>query len=114
MKVKEWIASGLAKALGYKESVGGLGGWFTKGHRWKDFIDDIIEQKKSYYEAIRQSVVDNGLRITGELHQNSDSGIPLFEDDTVGIFSWRAWGDLMAAIWSEEEDKDYSYMDFYM
>jgi hypothetical protein len=32
----------------------------------------------------------------------------------VATFSYRGWGDIMAAIWSEEENKDYNYMDFYM
>jgi hypothetical protein len=28
--------------------------------------------------------------------------------------TFRAWGDFMDAVWSEEEDRDMSYMDFYM
>ena len=40
--------------------------------------------------------------------------MPLFSDGKVATFSFRGWGDLMAAIWSEAEDKDYGYMDFYM
>ena len=47
-------------------------------------------------------------------HQNDDHGVPKSDDDTVGLFSFRSWGDLMAAIWSEEEDKDYDYLNFYM
>ena len=40
---------------------------------------------------------------------------PVFDDGTVGSFSFRAWGDLMAAIWNTEENTNkYSYMDFYM
>ena len=97
-------------------SVGGLGGWFgwkKKGQRWKDFIKRVKDEKKPYYEAIRKSVVENGIRYTGVQHQDEDDGVPLFSDNTIGSFSYRAWGDLMAAIWSEEEDKDYSYMNFY-
>ncbi len=38
----------------------------------------------------------------------------MFNDGTAGMFSFRAWGDLMAAIWAEHENRDYGYMDFYM
>jgi len=112
MKVKRWIS--LKQAEEYKESVGWVGGWFSNGHRWKDYIEDYKEPISLYLEAIRQSVLENCLRLTGEQHQYSINGIPLFEDDTVGIFTFRAWGDLMAAIWSEAENKNYSYIDFYM
>lgn len=90
--------------------IGGLGGMFRDGYRWKDYCDPGCE----YYESLRKSILDNNLRITGEEHQESDNGAPMFEDGTVGLFSWRAWGDLMAAVWSEKEDKNYNYMDFYM
>ena len=114
MKVKEWIR--YSEAEQYEKSIGGWGGWFNfeeTGMRWKDFIDDIVPEKRQYYEAIRESAVANGLRLKGSDHQYSEHGVPLFDDDTVGLFTYRAWGDLMAAIWSEKEDKDYSYMDFY-
>lgn len=111
MKVVDWIA--YADCENYTDSVGGLGGFFKDGMRWKDFIGSYTDKAKPYYEAIRQDVIKKGIRITGERHQYSDNGVPLFEDNTVGTFSYRAWGDLMAAIWSEHEDKDYCYMDFY-
>ena len=110
MKVIDWIDG--EEADSKRESVGWLGGWFEKGHRWDDYIELFHEESRPYIEAIRQSVIENKMRTTGEEHQYS--AVPLFEDDTVGMFSFRAWGDLMAAIWSTEEDKDYHYMDFYM
>lgn len=112
MKVIKWI--NYSESHEYKESCGGLGGWFDDGHRWEDFIDDWIEEVKPYLEAIRKSAIENDLKLTGQQHQHGHKGVPLFEDNTVGSFSYRAWGDLMAAIWSTEENKDYSYMDFYM
>lgn len=42
----------------------------------------------------------------------TDCGCPVFSDGTVSRMSFRAWGDFMAAVWSEEEDKDYCYVDF--
>ncbi|MEE8295087.1 MAG: hypothetical protein V3R64_05205 [Sphingomonadales bacterium] len=81
--------------------------------RWKDFIAEIYSDDRDYYEAVRASVIKNKFRFTGSGHQSDDQGVPQFSEDTVGVFTFRAWGDLMATIWSEEEDKDYTYMDFY-
>ncbi len=115
MKVIKWISE--KESEGKKESIGGMGGWFNfkeTGLRWKDYIEIWQDIAKPYAGAIRESVVKNKLRLTGNDHQYSGSGVPLFEDDTIGSFSFRGWGDIMAAIWSEEENKDYNYMDFYM
>jgi len=114
--VKEWISDNTANK--YENApCGGMGGWFgfkESGQRWKDYKETFIEITQPYIEAIRQSVIEKHLKLTGEQHQYSDQGVPLFSDNTVGLFTFRAWGDIMAAIWSEEENKDYSYMDFYM
>lgn len=94
-------------------AITALGGFFQKGMRWKDYIKIWNNNSKNYIEAIRKSVVENNIKITGELHQNSYCGVPMFENMKVASFSFRAWGDLMAAIWSTEENTDYCYMDFY-
>lgn len=95
-------------------SFGRLGGFFENGMRWKDYIDTVLPEKRLYAEAFRKFAVSNNIRITGEQHQESSEAVPLFSDGTIMSLSWRAWGDIMAAIWSEEENKDYNYMDFYM
>jgi hypothetical protein len=65
-----------------------------------------------YLEALRLSILHLGLTEGGFWHQR-DCGVPLFSDDTVGFFSMRAWGDLMAAIWNSElATKSFSYVDF--
>ena len=106
-------------------SVGGLGGWFNYDtnnpdinsvkaeHRWIDFLETYNDDVHDYLEAIKEAVLDEGLQITGYDHCCSDCGIPLFDDDTIAVLSGRAWADLMAAIWSEHDDKSYSYMEFY-
>lgn len=111
IEVKKWIYSGTTS--NYDILGNCLGGFFQKGMRWKDFISHIDPEKIEYLEAIRKDVIAKGIRITGQQHQDCDDGTPLFNDYSIGIFSWRAWGDLMAAIWAEEEDKDCCYMDFY-
>lgn len=55
-----------------------------------------------------------GIREGGDWHQSDACGCPVFSDGTTALFSYRAWGDIMAAIWSEHDGKDYGYMDFYM
>ncbi len=111
-KVTAWISSKDAERQ--KVAIGGLGGFFADGMRWKDYIEIRNNETRFYAEAIRKDVQKNNIRITGQNHQELDNGVPLFDDGKVGTFSYRAWGDLMAAIWSEAENKDYRYMDFYM
>ncbi len=115
--VTEWINSWDVDKKKYKKSVGGMGGWFNfheEGKRWKDYLEEMKEKYHPYLEAIRMAVLRTGNRATGDDHQHALGCVPLFSDKTVGQFSFRGWGDLMAAIWSENEDKDYNYMDFYM
>lgn len=116
MKVTSWIS--YEEAQSYPDNkIGGMGGWFNfheKGQRWKDYIGIFEPQAHIHIEALRESIIENNIRTGGDDHQQSDNGVPLFSDGTVATYSYRAWGDLMAAVWSEVEDKDYNYMDFYM
>lgn len=98
---------------GFEEAIGGLGGWFTDGMRWKEYSDIYTEEGIPYAEALRAAILDRGLKCTGRQHQNDSRMVPVFSDGTYASFSYRAWGDLMAAVWSEQEGKDYHYMDFY-
>ena len=91
-----------------------MGGFFSPGMRWKDYISVMAKCHKKYLNAIRRYVLHNELKYGGDDHQTSEYGVPQFTDGKVASFSYRAWGDLMAAIWSTEENKDYGYMDFYM
>jgi hypothetical protein len=98
-------------------SIGGLGGWFNfkeTGQRWRDFIAHLRDPDRPYAEGLRTSILWNYIRHGGDWHQHSLEGTPVFSDETVGLFSYRAWGDLVAAVWSEEENRDYTYIDFYM
>ena len=107
-------------------ALGGWGGWFgfdreendeKRGkahHRWKDYVEDLPPECVPYAEALREACVKHNIRITGLQHQNEANGVPVFSAGKIGSFSFRAWGDLMAAIWSEAENRDYNYMDFCM
>ena len=122
MKVDRWIS--YADADGMPESpLGGMGGWFGAGvkdgrshfnepHTWDDYLDNWKEARP-YAEAVRESVIDLRLWESGDFHQGDDCGVPVFDDGTVATFSFRAWGDLMAAIWTQQLGRQYCYMDFY-
>ena len=64
---------------------------------------------------LRESIIKNQIGWTGKSMQDFGyETVPLWSNGKVDTYSWRAWGDLMAAVWSSEDNKDYSYMDFYM
>lgn len=90
------------------------GGVVKPGDRWINYIDQFEDWKKPYIEAIRLDIINRNLKITGREHQLSSDGTPRFNNGKYGIFSFRAWGDLMAATWAEHENKNYSYLDFYI
>lgn len=108
-----------------------LGGWFNAGfkvnpsvkdgieetekkHTLGDYQDEIANSKfEVYFEALRKEILAKGIKLGGYFHQsNTEAGVPVFSDGKVATYSLRAWGDLMAAIWSEKEGKNYSYIDF--
>lgn len=102
--------------------IGGLGGWFNSNniHKkeeptnmvWQDYLDYHEKSAHPYLEALRTEIKTNNLQITGEHHQYN-SCAPLFSDGKIAEFSYRAWGDLMAAIYSTKE-KPLDYMEYYM
>ena len=92
--------------------IGGLGGWFGHSHTWADYLNMFEPGAIPYLLAMQAAVTRDGIREGGDWHQ--DCGVPLFDDGTVATYSYRAWGDLLAAIWSEHDGVSYSYMNFYM
>ena len=118
IKVDRWIEydkAEEARAAGTLTDCGfGLGGFFQDGMRYYDYIETFKDEALPYIEALRVSIIDKQIRKGGDWHQDSDCGVPVFSDNSAGFFSYRGWGDLLAAIWSEHDNKDYNYMDFYM
>jgi hypothetical protein len=113
-----WIRKFIAyeEAKGYPDNLGTLGGFFRDGMRWKDYLEisGYNAEGCRCLEALRSYIVKHRIRRGGDWHQHSKKGVPLFSDGSVACYSYRAWGDLMAAIWSEHDNRDYCYMDFYM
>lgn len=113
MKVIKLLTESEAEAGNYPESVGLIGGWFSNGHRWPHYEIHIEGRAgEQYIYALRAYILENKVWIGGDQHQYE--GVPLFEDGTIALLSYRAWGDLMAAVWSTELNRDFNYMDFYM
>jgi hypothetical protein len=124
VRVIDWIANDAAEDKP-EAPIGGLGGWFGFNpktgegvtHTWADYIATWKEPAWPYAEALRDAIVAGRIWECGDWHQadvlSDGRGVPLFEDGTVATFSFRAWGDLMAAVWSEQLGRQYCYMDFY-
>ena len=111
MRVKKWIS--YAEGREYPTAIGGWGGWFEDGMRWADFLAEFDDEAHPYMEAMRQAILEKKIRKGGSWHQDEgEQGMPLFDDNTVGSFTFRAWGDLLAAVWSEAENKNYNYVSF--
>jgi hypothetical protein len=111
MTVTHWTSYEAAQEL--ESPFERMGGFFRKGMRWADYLMQWPEFPE-YSEALREAIIIRALKQGGDWHQHDEEGVPVFSDGTAATFSYRAWGDLLAAIWSTEEDKDYGYMDFYM
>lgn len=112
MKIVEWID--YEEAEGKEENgLGGCGGFFKKGMRWKDYSKGFTIRGKIKLRILRKEIIKKELKYTGRIHQEGCEAVPLWSNGKVDTYSYRAWGDLMAAIWSTEENRDYSYMDFY-
>lgn len=114
MKVVRWIC--YADTAGMTSSIGGLGGWVDPGVTWPAFLEALEPERRPYYEALRAEIVARKLWHSGDWHQDDHAdGVPVFEDETIATLSFRAWGDLMAAIWNTEiPEAPYSYMSFYV
>ena len=72
------------------------------------------EDFREIMQLIGDEVVKHGYSFGGQDHQNAATGVPVFSDGTCLRASMRAWGYIMAAIHSEIEGINLSYMDFYM
>lgn len=112
IRVVDWISYEEAETK--EDHCGGMGGWFSEGHTWADYAALYSEETLPYLEAIRDDVLASGRFLCGNEHQELDTGTPLFSDGTVGSFSYRGWGDLMAAIATIHDGKPHHYMEFYM
>lgn len=111
--VVDWIAYSDTEEM--TESIGGMGGWFgwSDDNTWDDYLESWKDEVRPYAEALKENVLSTGRFINGYDHQYAEDGVPLFSDGTIGSFSMRAWGDLMAAIATVKDGGSHNYMEFY-
>jgi hypothetical protein len=81
---------------------------------WLAYVMQYPAQWHPHVEAVRQSILDQGIWAGGDWHQESAHGVPMLSDGHFFCFSWRGWGGLLAAVWSSELGEHFTYMDFYM
>jgi hypothetical protein len=112
-RVIGWVSTASIENRGLVD-IGGWGGFFRESDDWSAYIANIDKEFVPHHESLRLAIIAKGLRRGGDWHQNSQDGVPVFNDGAVGTFSFRAWGDLMAATWTGEDGRGYGYMDFYM
>lgn len=79
---------------------------------WADYLSYLNPGAREYVEALRAEIVEKGIRKGGIWHQESGEGFPVFSDGSVAAFNLRSWGDLLAAIWSTEGPRFYSFQEF--
>lgn len=90
--------------------IGGMGGW-VDGEDWHTFSAQLKKGELPYYNALKTYIKANDLWNGGFWHESE--GCPVFEDGTVISCSYRAWGDIMAAVHNSiERSHPYSYYDF--
>jgi len=73
----------------------------------QDEVNDLIL-------TVAGEIKNNGYMLSGDDHQNSDTGVPVFENGTCFRASMRAWGFIMAVAFPEINGNETQYMDFYM
>ncbi|MBQ3253221.1 MAG: hypothetical protein IJA65_01585 [Acholeplasmatales bacterium] len=66
------------------------------------------------FSLICDEIIEKKYLFSGEEHQYSFTGVPLFSDGTCFRASMRSWGVIMASIYSGPNGEKLSYMDFYM
>lgn len=94
--------------------------------RWDHYnYDDKSGSQKEYrelddpnpqetYMNLCDEIRKHGYKFDGPYHQDGKMGTPVLEGDLYMLFSYRAWGSVMADAWSCVEKYTYNYMDFYM
>ena len=105
-----WID--FSESLAVPAVLESIGGWVS-GEDWDRYITRFDEAPRRHLETLRAAIVSGKLRHSGEEYRSDPKRAPIFSDGTTILFTERAWGDLMAAIWNTEEKTDkYGFHDF--
>lgn len=72
------------------------------------------ETMNDYISCVVNEIVEGGYMFSGEAHQISDTGVPVFSDGTCFRASMRTWGTIMTLAYPEIDGCKTGYMDFYI
>jgi len=62
------------------------------------------------WELVKNHIKANNIRISGIEHQ--EKYLPVIDDKYVFLITQRAWGELMAEVWSVVDNVEYKYSDW--
>ena len=82
--------------------------------RWPDYLAGYAPEWHPYVEAIRHAIIEGKVWTGGDWHQYSPNGVPVVAGGHFMGCGFRSWGGLLAAVWSSELNRNFSYLDFYM
>jgi len=94
-----------------------LGGKIVKIVSWSnktEYRESINHHNKEHEQCLIDEIITNRYAFSGLRHQTAGNTIPIFDDNKCCFYSHRGWGRLMAKAWSQINNKDYDYNDFYM
>lgn len=84
-------------------------GGYEHGHTWDEYLANFRTSKRIHFNMIRKAIEElDWVGMTGEEMANDVEFV--FSDGVIIAFTWRAWGDLMAAIVGKGEN----YLSYYM
>ena len=86
---------------------------------WTDFDSEYPtkvmngDEMSAVLELLRKEILEKKYCFSGTTHQYSSTGVPVFSDGTCLRCSMRAWGLIMAQVYSDVHGINLSYLDFY-
>ena len=87
---------------------------------WTDFDSEYPsatianEDLSQVISILVDEIRKNGYAFSGEKHQYSLTGVPVFDNGTCLRASMRSWGMIMTFAYPEVDGQPTKYMDFYM
>lgn len=87
---------------------------------WTDYDSDYPsieitnDEIGAVLDVVIQEITKNGYMFSGEEHQNSLTGVPVFDNGTCLRASMRSWGTIMSFAYPEIDKEPTNYMSFYM
>jgi hypothetical protein len=82
---------------------------YNNSNKYQDIEDSGLDFNECY-DLVKEYCLTNRVRISGVDYQLE--GLPVIDDKYVFLVTQRAWGDLMAEVWSVVDGVRYRYVDW--